>query len=119
MPDDPRAAAEALFRDRAIRDDHAGFEPGPEVDPGALRAWKDAGVDYLSVNVGYDVMDWRDTVKALAAFRRWILAADGYRPVASVDRVRAAKRAGDLAVTFDLEGMNALDGALDMVEAYH
>ena len=119
MPDDPRAAAEALFRNHVIWDDHSGFEPDPGVDLSGLRVWKDAGVDYLSVNVGYDVMDWRDTIKALAAFRRWILAADGYRLVTTVDEVRAAQRAGDLAVTFDLEGMNALDGSLDMVGVYH
>ncbi len=119
MPDDPRAAAEALFRDRVIWDDHAGFGPDPGVDLSRLRTWKDAGVDYLSIDVGYDVMDWRDAIKSLAAFRRWIVAAEGYRLVASVDEVREAKKAGDLAVTFDLEGMNALDGSLDMVELYH
>ena len=119
MPDDPRAAAEALFRDHVIWDDHAGFAPDPSVDLGRLRTWKEAGVNYLSIDVGYDVMDWRDTVKSLAAFRRWILAAEGYRLVRSVAEVREAKRAGDLAVTFDLEGMNALDGSLDMVELYH
>lgn len=119
MPDSPRAIAEKLFRDHVIWDDHAGFGPDPGVDLSKLSIWKDAGVDYLSINVGYDVMDWRDAVKSLGAFRRWILAADGYRLVTSVEEVRAAKRTGDLAVTFDLEGMDMLDGSLDMVETYH
>ena len=119
MPDDPRLAAEQLFRDGIIWDDHAGFGPDPGVDLGKLQIWKDAGVHYLSINVGYDVMDWRDSVKSLAAFRRWILATDGYQLVASVDEVRQARKAGNLAVTFDLEGMNALDGSLDMVEMYY
>ena len=119
MPDNPRQAAERLFRDAIIWDDHAGFGPDPSVDLGKLRIWKEAGVHYLSVNVGYDVMDWRDSIKSLAAFRRWILASDGYELVSSVDDVRAARKAGNLAVSFDLEGMNALDGSLDMVEMYH
>jgi len=119
MPDDPRTAARRLFRDHVVWDDHAGFGPDPSVDLAKLRIWKEAGVDYLSVDVGYDVMDWRDTIKSLAAFRRWILATDGYRLVTSVAEVREAKKAGDLAVTFDLEGMNCLDGSLDMVEMYH
>lgn len=119
MPDDPRLAADQLFRDGIIWDDHAGFGPDPGVDLGKLQIWKDAGVHYLSINVGYDVMDWRDAIKSLAAFRRWILATDGYQLVTSVDEVRQARKAGDLAVTFDLEGMNALDGSLDMVEMYH
>ena len=119
MPDNPRAAAERLFRDHVVWDDHAGFGPDPSVDLNKLQIWKDAGVDYLSIDVGYDVMDWRMTVKSLAAFRRWIRATDGYRLVTSVEEVRQAKKAGDLAVTFDLEGMNCLDGSLDMVELYH
>jgi len=119
MADDPRAAAERLFRDHVVWDDHSGFGPDPSVDLAKLAIWKDAGVDYLSIDVGYDVMDWRDTVKTLAAFRRWIRASDGYELVTSVEQVRAAKKAGRMAVTFDLEGMNCLDGSLDMVEMYY
>jgi len=119
MPDNPHAAAKRLFENHVVWDDHAGFGPDPSVDLTKLQLWKDAGVDYLSIDVGYDVMDWRMTVKSLAAFRRWILAADGYRLVTSVAEVKEAKKAGDLAVTFDLEGMNCLDGSLDMVELYH
>ncbi len=119
MPDNPRLAAEQLFRDEIIWDDHAGFGPDPGVDLSRLQIWKDAGVHYLSINVGYDVMDWRDSVRSLAAFRRWILASDGYELVTSLDGIRRARQAGRLAVTFDLEGMNALDGSLDMVEMYH
>jgi membrane dipeptidase len=119
MPDNPHATAKRLFQEHVVWDDHAGFGPDPSVDLNKLQIWKDAGVDYLSVDVGYDVMDWRMTVKSLAAFRRWIRATDGYRLVTSVAEVRQAKKAGDLAVTFDLEGMNCLDGSLDMVELYH
>jgi membrane dipeptidase len=119
MPDSPAQAAKALFDQNVIWDAHAGFGPDPSVDLSKLQVWKDAGVNYLSVDVGYDVMDWRDTIKSLAAFRRWILANEGYRLVTSVAEIHEAKKAGDLAVTFDLEGMNALDGSLDMVEMYH
>jgi membrane dipeptidase len=119
MPDSPAGAARALFDDHVIWDAHAGFGPDPGVDLSKLQVWKDAGINYLSIDVGYDVMDWRDTIKSLAAFRRWILATDGYRLVSNVAEIRAAKKAGELAVTFDLEGMNALDGSLDMVEFYY
>ncbi len=117
--DEARAAAGRLFEQQVIWDDHAGFGPDPSLDLSQLAIWKRAGVNYLSVDVGYDVMDWRDTLKSLAAFRRWIVAAEGYRLVSSVAGVRRAKAAGELAVTFDLEGMNALDGSLDMVALYH
>lgn len=111
--------AATLYEDALVWDAHSGFGPSPTVDLSKLALWKDAGVAYLSINVGYDVMDWRDTVKSLAAFRRWIMASSDYRLVSAVDEIRAARAAGRMAVTFDLEGMNALAGSLDMVQLYH
>jgi membrane dipeptidase len=119
MPGDMTAAVQRLFQRSIVWDAHAGFGPSPQVDLNRLQLWKDAGVDYLSINVGYDVMDWRDTLKALAYFRRWLLQAPGYRLVNDVEDIARAKAAGELAVTFDLEGMDALDGSADMVELYH
>ncbi len=92
---------------------------GFDVDLSGLQIWKEAGVHYRSVNVGDDVMDWRDSIRSPAAFRRWIVASDGYDLVSSVGGIGAARKAGNLAASFDLEGMNALDGSLDMAEMYH
>lgn len=111
--------AAAVYGDSLVWDAHSGFGPSPEVDLSKLAIWKDAGVGYLSIDVGYDVMDWRDTVKSLAAFRRWIMASPDYQLVRSVDEIETARKAGKMAVTFDLEGMNALDGSLDMVQLYY
>lgn len=119
MPGDMTAAVRRLFERNIVWDAHAGFAPSPKVDLSRMQLWKDAGVDYLSINVGYDVMDWRDTLKALAYVRRWLQQAPGYRLVQRFEDIAAAKAAGDLACAFDLEGMNALDGSLDMVELYH
>jgi membrane dipeptidase len=119
VPNDLSAATQRLFRDALVWDAHAGFAPSPQVDLNRLQLWKDAGVHFLSINVGYDVMDWRDSLKALAYIRRWILATPGYRLVARVEEIAKAKAAGELAISFDLEGMNALDGSLDMVALYH
>jgi membrane dipeptidase len=124
VPPDPaeRTTLEAtqLHRDALVWDDHSGFEPRPEADLGLLERWRAAGVDYLSVNVGYDVMTWQETVRTLADFRarigrrpdRWLL-------VESADDVHRAKREGRLGITFDLEGMNALNGDLAMVSFYY
>jgi membrane dipeptidase len=85
-----------------------------------LQIWRDAGVDYLSIDVGFDVMRWDETVKTLAAFRHWILAHDDkYVLVSSVDEVRRAKQDHRMAITFDIEGMNALDRRIEMVEFYY
>lgn len=48
--DKERAAR--LYAKALVWDDHSGFEPHPKADLTNLRRWKNAGVHYLSVNVG-------------------------------------------------------------------
>ena len=102
-----------------IWDAHAGFELNSVADLETLSVWKDAGVGFLSVNVGYDVFPWQNTVKALSMARDWLQESDGYRLVGSVAEIDEAIAAGEMAVAFDIEGMNALDGSVDMVPFYH
>ena len=111
--------ARKLYHEALVWDAHAGFESWSTTDLSNLREWKDAGVDYLSVNVGYDLQTWQDSVKTIAAFRRWLDASDEYELVHTVAQARAAKTAGRMAVTFDMEGMNALDGSLDMLRLFY
>ena len=112
--------ARKLYAEALVWDDHSGFDPDPKVDLNALRQWKRAGVDYLSVNIGYDVVEWRKSLRTIAAFRAWIQQhPDEYLLVERAGDVERAKREGKLAVTFDLEGMNALDGDVNMVGAYY
>ena len=126
-PDARRAAAadvagkevESLYADAFVWDAHAGFESWPTTDLRNLGIWKDAGIDFLSVNVGYDLQRWSDTVRVLAAFRRWFEASDEYALAGSIADVRAARAAGRMAVAFDLEGMNVLDGSLDRLHLAH
>ena len=108
-----------LYADAFVWDAHAGFESWPTTDLRNLAIWKDAGVDFLSVNVGYDVQGWTDTIRVLAAFRRWLEASEDYALTGSIADVRAAREAGRMAVAFDLEGMNALDGSLDLLHLVH
>ncbi len=112
--------ARRLYAESLVWDDHSGFDPDPRVDLNALEQWKRAGVSYLSVNVGYDVVEWRRSLRTVAAYRAWVQQhADGYLLVERAGDVERAKREGKLAVTFDLEGMNALDGDVNMVGAYY
>ena len=82
--------AAAIYADSLVWDAHSGFGPSPEVDLSKLAIWKDAGVGYLSIDVGYDVMDWRDTIKSLAYFRRWIMASAACRSAWPSARVNSA-----------------------------
>ncbi|MGC4250230.1 MAG: membrane dipeptidase [Sphingobium sp.] len=112
--------AQTLIDSSLVWDTHAGFMPDPAADLDNLSIWSDAGVDYLSINVGFDLMPWQDSVRTLANFRHRILAQpERYRLVGTAAEVHAAAADGRLAVTFDLEGMVALDERIEMVEFYY
>ncbi len=112
--------AARLYRKALIWDDHAGFEPNRNVDLRDLERWRKAGVHYLSVNVGYDVVDWQACLRALAAFRAWLQKhPKNYILVRRAADIRRAKHEGKLAIAFDIEGMNALNGDVNMVNAYY
>ena len=111
--------ANSVYENALVWDAHAGFELTHERDLETLSVWRDAGVDYLSVNVGYDVRDWRVTVKNLALARRWIDTQSDIDLVGTVGELDRTRAAGRMAVTFDIEGMCALDGSIEMVKLYH
>jgi membrane dipeptidase len=102
-------------------DSHAGFSPFPDLNLDFLQRWRESGVSYLCVNVGYDtVMSWHDVVQCIAHFRHWIdTHPDTLLHATTVADVHRAKREGRLAIGFDLEGANALDGRLDMIGLYY
>jgi membrane dipeptidase len=113
-------AARRLHQDALVWDNHAGFGPDPSVDLEMLETWRAAGVDYLSVDVGYDVLTWQQAVKNIAAFITWFEKhPDRFMLVQRADDILAAKRAGKMAIAFDLEGMNALDGESYMVSLFY
>jgi membrane dipeptidase len=112
--------ARQLHADALVWDDHSGFEPDPSVDLEILERWRAAGVDYLSVNVGYDVVPWQQTVKNIGAFTTWLEKhPDRFTLVRRVDDILAAKHQSELGIAFDIEGMNSLDGQAYMVSFYY
>lgn len=109
------APADDLF----IWDNHGGFGyVGPQ-DMKMLDLWRQAGVGYLSINVGFDAVPWSTTIKAIADYTREIEARSDVVLCATVDDILAARRAGKMALTYDIEGMGALNGDLSMVEIYY
>jgi membrane dipeptidase len=113
-------SARDVYRNAIIWDTHSGFMPDPSADLNQLKIWRDAGVTYLSIDVGFDLFPWTHTVKTLAVFRHWIMAhSEEFTLVATAKEIVQARADGKMAVTFDIEGMNALDGRIEMVEFYH
>jgi membrane dipeptidase len=113
-------AARQLHVDAVVWDNHAGFEPDPRVDLDVVERWRAAGVDFLSINVGYDAFGWQQTVKNIGAFLTWFeKRSTRFTLVRRADDILAAKRDGKMAIAFDLEGMNALDGETYMVSFFY
>ncbi|MEM7426831.1 MAG: membrane dipeptidase [Pseudomonadota bacterium] len=104
-----------------IWDDHCGFEMNPDLPLAEMiRPWRDAGVDYLSLNVYYDPQPSTAAIENIAALRRRLEAEVPYcrlvSTTADIDRARAE---GKMAITFDIEGMNALNGRIDLIGTYY
>lgn len=112
--------AEKLYNEAFVWDAHAGVFPDPAIDLNLLHSWQECGVNYLSINVGFDVMDWQQTLKTLAAYRHWLLAEEQQFVLAgTMQDIELAKQHGKLAISFDIEGMNALNGDINMLSVYH
>jgi membrane dipeptidase len=114
------ARARELLRDALVWDSHSGFWPTPDTDLENLKRWTDGGVNYLSIDVGFDVVPWTDTVLNLAAYRAWLAARpERFILVETADDIVRAKKGGKLAISFDIEGAKMLNGQASMVSMYY
>ena len=113
--------ATTLYHASFVWDDHAGFELSPNAPLGPLLApWREAGVDYLSINIAYDAQPADHALQTLEAMRhRLPIESPNCRIVATVADIDRARADGKMAVTFDIEGMNALAGRVELVERYY
>lgn len=103
-----------------VWDAHSGLFPSSEMDLDNLLSWQEYNVNYLSINVGFDVMSRDATLATLAAYRRWLMARpDQFLLAGTLSDIYNARDKGRLAISFDIEGMNALGGDINMVEIYH
>ncbi len=87
---------------------------------GDLALYSDSGVDFISINVGMDSTPPADALKILSAFRDAVLSReDRFTLVRSAADVGRAQATGRLAVAFDLEGTEPLDGSVEMIQTYY
>ena len=90
-----------------------------DTDLNQLRLHYDAGVRYLSVNVGMDMNPLPQILTTIAGYRRQIAASDWIElaeSAADIPRIASENR---LALSFDLEGALPLLETPDMVALYH
>lgn len=82
-----------------------------------LNRYRAAGVDVVSLNVGYGEMAWSEHLAMAEAITAWLAAhRDSFVLARSLDEITAARRAGRLAVVFDVEGAAPLEGDVARVE---
>ncbi|WP_157793039.1 dipeptidase [Bordetella genomosp. 8] len=112
--------ARAILRDVLVWDAHGGFTPKPDQDLSQLSRWEEVGVDFLSINVGFDIHPWEHTIRVLAAYRHWLARRpERFVMIDGVDDILRARQEGKLAVAFDLEGAVSLAGQVEMLALYH
>jgi membrane dipeptidase len=112
--------ARNLHEQALVCDLHGCMPLRPDVDLSELSRYRLSGANYISINVGFDIIPWPDIVRILAHFRAWILARpEDYVLAATVADVRRAFGEGKLAVVFDLEGADALAGQISMIPMYY
>lgn len=110
-----------MHGDTLVWDAHAGmaYERGHDVRD--LERWRQSGVDFVSVNVAFDVPPWSGlAVEAISSYRRQIREnGDHFVLVRNIGDVLRAKQESKLAIAFDLEGTDALNGDAGMVEVFY
>jgi membrane dipeptidase len=85
-----------------------------------LERFRKTGVTVVAINVGFGEQGVEPHVRMLAHFRRWILARPAeYLLIERAADVQRAKDTGRLGIFFDIEGANAIDDQLSLVQLYY
>ena len=96
-----------------LRPDDYGFLP-------QLDECRAVGIDVVTLNVGFGVQKITDHISMLATFRRWVKDhADKYMLIDTAADLLDAKAQHRLGICFDIEGMTALEGRIEMVSLYY
>jgi membrane dipeptidase len=106
---------------RVIWDQHGCLPLRPDPDAVEdLELYRRNGVDFVSVNAGFDLTSTAEVLEILSAFRQGIAAReDRFLLALTAGDVERAKRTGRLAVAFDLEGTEPLAGDVSRVAAFY
>ena len=99
-------------------DAHSCVPLKADYDLACLKRHRDAGFDFVSINVGMDMTPVSDVVSMIASFREQIARCPEFVAARSIEDVRAAARQNKLAVGFDLEGAKPLLANPSMVALY-
>jgi membrane dipeptidase len=117
--DHDRAAR--LLQDSLVWDHHTclPLRPDDEAFLPQLARHKRAGFDAVTINVGFGEMGVDEHLRMLHALRGWFAARpDDYVLADNAGDIEHARASGRLAVSFDIEGANAIGDELSLVQRY-
>ena len=98
---------------------HACLPLHPQADFAPIDRLRDAGVHYVSINIGMDMNPLAQVMAVIAGFRATVAAhPDKYRLVTRLQDIESAQAAGCIAIGFDLEGAMPLLEQPEMVALY-
>ena len=99
-------------------DAHSCVPLKADYDIVSLKRHRNAGFDFVSINVGMDMTPIADIVSLIASFRAQIAREPEVVAACSIEDVRTAAQQNKLAVGFDLEGSKPLLANPSMVALY-
>lgn len=81
-----------------------------------LHRYKDAGVDLITLNVGFDLTTQAESLELLHYFHEWIHKHnDEFTIIKNIDSLIESQQKNRLSIAFDIEGCNLLNGNLEIV----
>jgi membrane dipeptidase len=85
-----------------------------------LQRYRAAGFDVAVLNIGFGDVPVEGHLRMIAALRHWVLARpEQFRLVRTVEDIALARSEAKLAVSFDIEGANAIGDQLSLVQLYY
>ncbi len=91
----------------------------PDLRRASLPRMQGCGFDFISLTLAADVQSQAEVIQSCAFERRYIELEPGLCLIESVDDIVAARTRGDLALSFNLQGTNALSGSIEMVGLFY
>src|SRR6185436_7899266 len=112
--------ARQIHNHSLVWDTHACFPLNPNSDLTELKRYSDAGVNFVSLNIGMDMDSFETVMQVLARFRSYIAShPEEYVLALTTKDILNAKETGKLAIAFDLEGSEPLLGNITMISFYY
>jgi membrane dipeptidase len=112
--------ATQLHAQSLVWDTHACFPLKPNASLSELVRYKNSGVDFVSINIGMDMDAFDKVIRVLAGFRSYIKShPDDCILAESVKDIRKAKTENKVAIAFDLEGSEPLNGDINLISFYY